>query len=220
VSIDAASPTLQAGPQVLYFPFVTHRTLPLEVVITSRGETTGYPSYVWVLGYLRNLGDRPLHAVELEVIETWYPHEPVGNTGPSGTPVRVTPALTATLPGQINPFSRVLTLGKAYATLGAVYVADGRLPAQDEARFVALEAGEWEHAGTTLSGTVRNTSVHTVSVVHVVVTTLGDCAWRSGTPESTRLRPGAETAFAAEYFPSSCLDEGVVVLGQGVVEAE
>jgi hypothetical protein len=36
--------------------------------------------------------------------------------------------------------------------------------------------------------------------------------------EKDRLLAGESTAFVADYFYAMCLDEGVVVLGQGVVE--
>jgi hypothetical protein len=110
-------------------------------------------------------------------------------------------------------------LGKSSASFGKASLADGRPPREDEAPIIALEAGEWTHDGEwTLTGTVRNASAHTVRGARVVVTTLGACEWHPTTLENTRLLPGEETAFTAEWFGRGCLDEGVVVLGQGVVE--
>ena len=203
---------------ILYLPLVTRRAMPLEIVITSSGESLGYPSHVWVYGYLRNLGKKPLRDVELELIETWYPYDPYGSSEPYQVPAHISPALTETLPGQINPFSHERSVGKSSVYFGPVYVVGGRYPARDEPRIIALEAGAWEHEDWDLWGTVRNTSALTLSGVRVVVTTLGDCSWRGATPEQTRLLPGEKTSFVADYFYSGCLDEGVVVLGQGVVE--
>jgi hypothetical protein len=194
--------------------------MPLEIVITSSGESMGYPSHVWVYGYLRNLGKKPLRDVELELIETWFPYDPDVSPGAYQIPAHISPALTETLPGQINPFFHERSVGKSNVHFGPVYIVGGRYPARDEPRITALEAGAWEHEDRYLRGTVRNASAHTVSGVQVVGTTLGDCSWRMATPEQTRLLPGEETAFFADYFYSFCLDEGVVVLGQGIVEGE
>jgi hypothetical protein len=196
-----------------------HDILPLELMITARGETIGYPSLHYVHGYVRNPTDRPFRDVELEIVETWYPYDPEGSPEPYVTTARISTALTATLPGQINPFYQRYLLGKASVFLGKVSLADGRSPRDNEAPIIALEAGEWTHDGEwTLSGTVRNTSAHAVHGVRVVVTTLGECEWHHTTLEKTRLVPGEETAFTAEWFGAGCLDEGVVVLGQGVVD--
>jgi hypothetical protein len=222
LSQGTAPHALHAEPaqaHVRYFPLVLHDILDLDLVVTAAGETGGYPSLTYVYGYLRSRGDQPLRDVELELVETWYPYDPDGHPQPYTTTVRIRTALTATLPGQINPFAHSWLLGKTSVSFGPVSLADGRLPRDDEAPIVALEAGEWTHDGErTLTGTVRNPSAHAVRGARVVVTTLGACEWHYTTLEKTRLRPGEETAYTAESFGRGCLDEGVVVVGQGMVE--
>jgi hypothetical protein len=214
-----AAPSEPAQTHLRYFPLITHDILPLDLVITARGATWGYPSHVYVYGYLHNRSDQTFRDTKIELVETWYPYDPVGDPEPYTTTIRMRGALTATLPGQINPFAHSVLVGKSSVFFSQVSLVDGRPQREDEAPIVALEAGEWTHDGEwTLTGTVRNTSAHTVRGVRVVVTTLGACEWHRASPEKTRLVPGEETAYTAGWFGSGCTDEEVVVLGQGVVE--
>ena len=107
-----------------YLPVVLRSPIPVEVVETARGAIDGYPSHYFVYGYVRNLTSAPLYSVTLELEVTMYPYNPDGAQQPYLERVPLSTALPATLPGQINPFSYDLLLGKAYVAQHARQACD------------------------------------------------------------------------------------------------
>ncbi len=83
----------------LFFPFVQRRQ-ELEAVITHTWDDS---SYFRAIGYIQNLSDNPVYSVTVIVQFVMYSNfEPPGDTYTQT--IQVTPALTATLLGQFNPF--------------------------------------------------------------------------------------------------------------------
>jgi hypothetical protein len=188
--------------------------LPVEAVVTARGEQIGYPTYYYVYGYVRNLAARPVYSVTVEVEVTIFPYEPP-YTLSSMEKFQVTPALTATLPGQANPFQYGLLLGKASASIGGVRAVAASFVEPSGDVYYPLTVAGWEHKGALISGTVRNDSGRTLHKARVVAAKLDRCTWREAVLDDVVLQPGQETAFHLDYYSSACVDDSLVVVGQG-----
>lgn len=219
-SLEASATLTSLLPQaypsddfVLYLPLVAASPVA-QAVVTARGERTGYPTEYYVYGYVRSLVSEPLQSILLDIDITIFPYD--DPPPPSYiTTVQVTPALTATLPGQINPFAYSLLLGKASASIGDVRVAQAyRIPAGGDL-YEPLAILDWEYANQVLSGTARNDNDHPLVLGRVVVAELQRCAWREAVLDSLLIQPGQETTFRLSYS-AACLGDQLVITGQGV----
>jgi hypothetical protein len=202
---------------VQYFPLIVKSPIPVEVVETARAAIDGYPSHYFVYGDVRNLTSTPLYSVTLELEVTMYPYNPEGDPQPYVERVPLTTALPATLPGQINPFSYDLLLGKASAELGALRVVSANSSAVGGALYYPLTAVNVTRDGANLRGTVRNDSTQPLNGVLVAVTELQNakCAWKRPSLSTTTLHPGQTVTFQIDDFYLYCPGEPVAVLGQG-----
>jgi hypothetical protein len=203
----------------VYLPLAAKPSLPIEFVVTRRGESIGYPTHYYVYGYVRSTGTEPVYSVTLEVDVTIYPYSPPGEPPypPYTSAVPIVPALEATLPGQINPFSYSLLLGKSSASIGEVRATAATLTPPSEARFVPLTIVGWQTENTMITGTVRNDQGQTLRDARVVVVEPDRCAWRETALEVTILQPGQETAFQRNMYSTYCFTENTVIVGQGAV---
>lgn len=195
-----------------YFPIVK---LParLEAVTTASGEYSGYPTDYYLYGYVRNLTTEPFYAVAVNLEVTIYPY-----TGPAaqrGTEiVQVTPALSATLPGQVNPFSYNLLLGKATATVGPVRGVSGSTTGSGMTYDPLTVLGS-SYSGTTLTGTVKNETGHPLYHSRVVAAEPLKCAWREAVLGAQTIPPGGETSFSIPNYAAICVSEALILVGQG-----
>ena len=202
----------------VYLPVAAKPPLPIEFVVTARGESIGYPTHYYVYGYVRSLVAEPVYAVKLEVDVTFYPYTPPGEPPypPYTSAISIVPALEATLPGQINPFAYSLLLGKASASLGEVRAVAATLTPPDATEYIPLTIVGWHAENTTLVGTVRNDHSQPLHDARVVVAALGKCRWREATLDDTTLRTGQETAFQCNLYTTYCFADDMTVVGQGV----
>ena len=199
-----------------YLPFVARSWTAAEVVVTANDwDDFGYPSYYWIYGYVRSPIDRPLYSVAVDIDVAIQSYPPEGPLPPPVTNViRVSPALTATLPGQINPFSFNLTLGKASASIGEARTAAGTAIEPRGETYHPLTVVAWTYADAILSGTIRNDSGWPLHKARVVVAELAKCSWREAELAATTLQPGQETTFDRAYS-ERCLGDDLIVVGQG-----
>jgi hypothetical protein len=221
--ILAAVPPARAQPAVstIYLPIVARPALPFEVVVTAEIDSCapplggcGYPSYYYLRGYVRNLTAAPLYGIVLEVAETTIPYDP-DNPGSGGytSAVRVTPVLTATLPGQINPFGYTLVLGKASGALGAVTPLSYGGDSPDGLAYYPLTVVGWARAADgTLSGTLRNDSGRSLTQLRAALFHSGVCEVQTAELSAASLAPGASAGFSAPY---TCASGSYTIVGQG-----
>jgi hypothetical protein len=176
-----------------------------------------YPLYYCISGYVRSPIDRPLYAVAVDIDFAFQSYPPEGPLPPPYTEIiRVSPALTATLPGQINPFSYDLILGKTTAIIGEARPAAGSPKQPTGEIYRPLTVVGWGYADGTLSGTVRNDSDRPLSRARVVVADLTGCSWREAELAATTIQPNQEAAFHCA-FSEAALEGDVRVVGQGAV---
>jgi hypothetical protein len=199
-----------------YLPVIATPALPVEVVVTARGVIDGYPSYVWVYGYVRNLTSTPLYSVSLDIEVTWYPYDPDGSLQPYTERAPLIPALPATLPGQINPFAYSLTLGKASAVLGEVRAISTSSSGMGGVVYYSLALASLAHDGLNLRGTLRNDSGKPLYAARVVVAEQSNttCAWVQPQLATTALQPGQALDFHIDNYYQYCHGDGVVAIGQ------
>lgn len=185
----------------------------LEAVATAQGEYIGYPTDYYMYGYVRNLTSEPLYSVAVSIEVTIWPY-----IGPSPQTyleiVQVTPALTATLPGQINPFSYNLLLGKATASIGSIKGVTASSWAGGDVYYPLTILGS-TYQGTTLSGRVRNDSSHPLHHTRVVAAEPTKCGWREAVLAAETLQPGEETSFSISNYFSFCVSDQQIIVGQG-----
>jgi hypothetical protein len=218
---SAAAPLLQPAEEFFaYFPVAARSPLPIEFVVTARGETVGYPTHYYVYGYVRSLIAEQVDSVVIEIDVTIYSYDPwsEGHVAQYTEAIRVSPALTATLPNQINPFAWDLYLGKASASIGEVRAVDARRTAPDGRFYRPLTIVGWHAEGTTVVGSVRNDHSHTLHNVRVVVVEPHRCAWEESTLADTTLQPGQEAAFHLNLYTTYCFTDDMVVVGQGAIQ--
>jgi hypothetical protein len=218
---SAAAPLLQPAEAFFaYLPVAARSPLPIEFVVTTRGETVGYPTHYYVYGYVRSLIAEQVDSVVIEIDVTIYSYDPEseGHVAQYTEAVRVSPALTATLPNQINPFAWDLYLGKASASIGEVRAVDARRTAPGGTIYRTLTVTGRHAEGTTVVGSVRNDQNHVLHDVRVVVVEPYRCAWREATLDDTTLQPGQETAFHLNLYTTYCFTDDMVVLGQGAIQ--
>ena len=183
----------------------------------ARGAIDGYPSHYFVYGYVRNLTSTPLYSVTLELAVTMYPYDPEGDPQPYIERVPLSTALPATLPGQINPFSYDLLLGKASAALGELRVVSANSSAVGGDRFYPLTMVALTRDGANLRSAVRNDSTQPLHAVLAAVTELQNatCAWKRPSLQATTLQPGQTLTIQIDDFFLYCHGDPVTVLGQG-----
>ncbi len=194
-----------------YFPIVVKPPLA-EAVVTDRGETIGYPTYWWVYGYVSSLVSTPIYSVTVGIDITYFPYCEPNPCEPYKKTEIVKPAFAATLPGQINPFSWSLMLGKAYATVGQVKVVSASLIGESGITYHPITVLNWRREDKAVVGRIRNDSGKNLGNVRVVIVS-NQCAWQEATLTIISLQPGQETDFRLETF--YCEGDDVVVIGQG-----
>ena len=117
-----AAPTIPTQNTTLYLPLVA-QVKRLELVITRFSNENGCSyEYCEVSGYVRNLSNASLYFITVEMTVTWHSYTPGTPLPPYTSVVQLPTAFTVTLPGQVNPFSYELLLGKQTATFGSVYI--------------------------------------------------------------------------------------------------
>ena len=196
----------------LFLPRVVKPPLVLPFV-TYRGEAIGYPTTWWVYGYVSSPVSTPVYSVTVGIDVTYYPYCEPDPCDPYARTEIVNPAFPATLPGQINPFSWSLSLGKAYATVGQVKILSASLTAPGELANYPLTILNWQRQDKAVIGRARNNSAQNLVAARVVVVS-DRCAWRDATLDRTSLQPDQETDFRLDFL--YCEGQDVVVIGQGV----
>ena len=199
-----------------YLPVVSRAPVPAQAEVTARGELIGYPTNYYVYGYVKSLVSEPLYSVTLDVDVTIYPYEPEGEfvLEPYTQTISVTPALSATLPGQFNPFAYSLLLGKASASIGDVRAAYASYTSPDGYRYQALNITDWEYGEGIISGTARNDSSKDLHHLRVVIAKLEKCRWREADLDASTLAPGQETNFQM-ILSEACFGDQLIIVGQG-----
>lgn len=198
----------------LYFPLVEHLPIRMEVVVTSAGS---FPPSDWkhIYGYVQSQEPDPIYSVLLEVEGTYVPFcDPGEPCDPFTVHWDISPALTATLPGQVNPFSDVSFCYKSCFYLKSVRVISASRTEPDGYIFYPLTIVEWEYADGTLFGTIRNDNRQTLQKLRLVVAELGRCGWKEAEIAVSTLAPGLRTTFQLEFL-QSCLTDNLVIVGQG-----
>jgi hypothetical protein len=215
-----ASMAFASGNDVaaVFFPFVQKPPEPelARLVITERGYTIGYPSYDWVYGYVENLDPAQNYSITVGIEVTFYPYcEPwdPGPCDPSTYMAEVATAFPVSLPGEINPFWYMAMSAKSSYSLGEVSLLSV-VPASGAHH--PLQIVSWEQHETSVSGVVRNDTVHPLYNARVVLGT-DSCHWREATLEDTALSPGQETPFSGVSY---CEDEAPYLVGQGISSSE
>jgi hypothetical protein len=195
-----------------YLPFIAKSPL-VELTVTSRGETIGYPTYWWVYGHVNNLASTPVYSVTVGIEVTYFPYCEPDPCDPYDTTEIVHPAFEVTLPGQANPFSWNIALGKAFAAVGEVKIASKDISGEGGKSYHPVRILDWYREGKAVFGRVRNDSGKNLADVRVVVFS-DQCAWKGASLSSTSLQPGEEADFRLESF--YCEGEDVTVVGQGL----
>jgi hypothetical protein len=130
---------------------------------------------------------------------------------------RISPALAATLPGQVNPFYYSTMCYKSCEEIIGVDAVAASRTNPGGAVYYPLTVVSWEHAGDVLDGTIRNDSDQSLQDLSLVATDLTYCAWRPAEITDATLEPGAETTFQFDYN-QTCLDNTLLIVGQGVAQ--
>jgi hypothetical protein len=199
-----------------YLPFVARSWTAAEVAVTAHEVVWGYPTYHHLYGYARSPLDRPLYSVALDLDVTFWAYYP-GGIDVYTTTIRISPAMTATLPSQVNPFSYDLTLGRADAFFGEIRAAAGTTVEPAGEAYFPLHVVDWTYGNGTVSGTVRNDSGRPLHKARVVVVNLTECPWREAQLLTRTLQPGQTTNFQRTYY-ESCQDGDFRIIGQGAAQ--
>jgi CSLREA domain-containing protein len=208
---DIGAYEVEVPPIYIYLPVVRKPGFHVELVVTDSGFGPGYPAVWWVYGHLNNLVSTPVYYATIGIEETFYPYCYPDPCDPYETTEIVYPAFPATLPGQINPFSWSVWLGKAYITVNQVRVISESLSGGEGSTYYPLTILNWWREGNAVVGSIRNDSGEALVNARVVVVS-DECAWKEAALSSTDLQPGEETDFRLDYF--YCTGEDVSVIGQ------
>jgi len=217
----ALAPAQPADTFFQYLPLV--QNLPpepdpaiIEAVKTVQGVIEGYPAVYYAYGYVRNLTTEPLFDVVVSLDVTIFPYE-----GPLLKPddiFQITPELTATLPGQLNPFTFLLFLGKASASVGPI-VGVTASPWEGGDAYAALTITSYTYANSAVTGTVRNDTGYPLHHARVGGYEPSLCRWQEAKLGTDELLPGQETSFSIAYSSSYCFDGAeYTVTGQGAYQ--
>jgi len=202
-------------PLVQYIPGQPNPQ-PIEVVKTAQGEIEGYPTVYYAYGYVRNLTTEPFYDVVIDMEVTICPYD---DPPPpcAAEVVQLTPALTATLPNQVNPFSYRLYLGKASASIGPIIDVTYR-PWSSGDHYAALTILDYTYTEPFVTGTLHNDSGYPLHAGRVVAFEPVNCGWREATLGVDTLMPGEETSFTVRYGASCGVDDRLVASGQGAFQ--
>ena len=186
----------------------------IEVVKTAQGEIEGYPTVYYVYGYVRNLTNEPFYDVVIDMEVTIFPYAdpPVP---PYTEIVHLTPALTSTLPAQLNPFSYRLYLGKASASIGPI-VNISASPWSSGDHYYPLTIIDYAYEDLIVSGNARNDRGFSLDNARIVGFESQHCGWREATLGADELLPGQVITFTISSFGAICaVDDRLIVSGQG-----
>ena len=214
----------QAFSAEIYLPILLKERQPaslIEAITTTQGyNISNLPPWYFTYGYVRNLTTVPLYDVSIHFEVTWHHY-----SGPPVTELyNVTPALTATLPGQLNPFYISLPEYQGgYPSIGPV-VGISASPWVSGNPYYPLTITDYEHADSTVYGTVRNDSGKPLQHARVVgllpepqlddIVGYRSCGPREAALGTDILLRGQETSFTISY--SGCnVDDSLIVVGQG-----
>jgi hypothetical protein len=199
-------------PLVQYFPPEPNPAI-IEAVKTAQGVREGYPSTYYAFGYVRNLTNGPLYDVLIDMEVTIFPYaDPPAD--PYTEIVHLTPALTATLPGQLNPFSYRLYLGKASASIGPI-VNVSASPWSSGDPYYPLTIVGYVYEDAIVSGTARNDSGLSLQNARIVGLEPYHCGWREAALGADELLPGQVITFTIPFGASCEVDDRLIVSGQG-----
>jgi hypothetical protein len=213
--ISTQSETLEEHD--LYFPLVEHLPIHMNAVITFNGHFFGLPSNSILNGYVMSQDPDPVYSVILEVEGTHYPFcEYPEPCDPYPVKIPLEPALTATLPGQVNPFKIWSLCYKDCTVYHSVRVLSASRDEPDGGGYFPLTVVRWEYADGTLSGTIRNDNRRTLHNMRLVAAELklAGCGWKEAEIEDSTLEPGRRSTFQLQ-FSESCLGDNLVIVGQG-----
>jgi hypothetical protein len=209
----AQPPSKPAAAFTQYLPLMQYPAI-IEAVKTVQGVWGDYPTLYYVYGYVRNLTAEPLYSVSIDLeVTIYYPEDPP--LLPYAEIVQVTPALTATLPGQINPFTYELWLGKASASIGPIVGVSARSWESGDV-YEPLTISGYTYEGSIVNGTVRNDSSQPLHHARVGGVELARCQWREAVLGADTLLPGQETSFSMNNYCG--VDEDIIIIGQGAYQ--
>jgi len=218
---------LQAISAEVYLPILLIDKQPgsfMEAVITTQGYELSFPNQYFTYGYVRNLTTEPLYDVFIHIEVTWScSSDALGSTGISN----VTPVLTATLPGQLNPFSiSIFEIKNCSPSIGPI-VGISANPWVSGEEYYPLTITGYEHVDSTINGTVRNDSGKTLQHARVAGLLPGPqpgeiegyryCGPAEAALGTDILLPGQETSFSISYYTCE-VDDSVIIVGQGAYQ--
>jgi len=219
--------TITAPFYPVYLPILLKERQPgsfMEAVITTEGYELSFPNQYFAYGYVRNLTTEPLYDVFIHFEVTWYCSiDDLGNTGIFD----VTPALAATLPGQLNPFAiSIFEIKNCYPSIGPI-VGISANPWVSGEEYFPLTITGYDYVDSTVSGTVRNDSDKLLQHARVAALLpepqLGEyqgnryCGPVEATLDTDTLLPGQENSFTIGYYNCD-VDDTLIIVGQGAYQ--
>lgn len=222
-SAAAGNPPVAGGAHPLFLPIVFKPPL-VEQVVTSEGDSIGYPGYVWLNGYVHSLVTKPVFSVSIEVKYLVYPYcDPPEPCDPFEATDIVHPAFPAILPGQLNPYVWDYMYSKDSVSVVQAKVHSASLQNDTGKTFYSLTVLNWERKNNTVAGKVRNNSGKNLGEARVVVFpefcnldeyfSSNFCQYREATLAKTGLQAGQETDFSVDNFYYA--GDDLIVVGQG-----
>lgn len=215
--IDSQAPTAQVAGNSLYLPLIFTTSLTNDVIQLNITTLENCPThdcvYNAVLGTLENAGSQP-YIVALEASAMIYPYPADGTPYPPvSETLPITPALEAVLPGQTNPFSLEYLCYKSCTVVNRVYISSVRPMAVSS--YEPLTILDWDFTDPMLSGVVKNDSNQTVYNARVVAANPERCPLHMASLEKTTLAPSEQTGYTIFPLSSYCIDERLLIVGQG-----
>lgn len=207
---DSSAPSpAPAGDFLLYLPFAAVGP-HLDARLTAVGEDIGYPTRYFACGVLNNSTGQALYSSRVDLLVAIQ-----GYLEPDFYPsiVPVTPAFSATLPGQPNPFQYSLLLGHASAQIRSIQGTYAH-PWSGGPIYHRLYVEQYACTGGQLAGKVRNNSSLLLAELRVVAMDLTTCAWGEAAASGQILPIGGLAEFQMD-FPGSCTGDQLLVVGQG-----
>lgn len=207
-----SSPVQPAGYSQ-YLPLISKGGLQLIVTALDDCPFSGCFYFYHAFGYLQNPSNQT-YTVTLEAGVVVYPYtDPGGTPAPPGSDtIQFSPALEAVLPGQINPFSVEEVCYKGCRLITDIHIK--RLAPLAAGSYYPLTIIAWEYTDPVLAGTAKNMSEETLYRARIVAAGLERCYPRAAELDDVTLAPGQRTGFRVT-FPSSCIDENLILVGQG-----
>ena len=224
---DGTFGVIQAeADQPLYLPFVSHES-PFKAVLLGEAADTFEANYNHTaIGYVINRTATPVYSVTLLLTFTRYFSLGPPQLTTDTITVTLSPFFSATLPGQVNPFSfYTFNSNHMWITFDDVSVINQAEPTPNDPTYVTLDASQWITGQSSfedhpiMTGTLRNTSqvpVHDASVVIMYLSTNvfnRVCAWRQAALLTTTLQPGEATT----YYAYNCGSSTPLPVAQGLV---